>query len=153
MISNISRFLCSLAAFVVASAAVAAEPYLVKDISAGERPVSSNPEFWANAGSATYFSALDRSGNPFLWKTDGTEAGTFQVPTLGIFMEGASFGSSFLAVALDAGFSRQLWKTDGTAAGTTMLTSIGSGLHLGAVAADLSAASMLRNTCAVCTSN
>jgi len=146
MIANISGFLSSLATFLIVSAALAAEPYLVKDISVGERPVSSNPAFWANVGTATYFSALDRSGNPFLWKTDGTEAGTFQVPTLGIFMEGASFGSSFLAVALDAGFSRQLWKTDGTAAGTTMLTSIGSGLHLGAVAADLSAAFFFGST-------
>lgn len=141
MIANISRFLSWLAIFIIVSAAAASEPYLVKDISLGARPVSSSPAFIANIGTSTYFSVLEPSGNRRLWKTDGTEGGTAQVPTLGFFMgEGAPFGSSFLAVALDADFNRQLWKTDGTAAGTTMLTSIGSGLHLGAVAADLSAA-------------
>jgi ELWxxDGT repeat protein len=140
MVSNISRFL-SLAILLIVSAAAAAQPYLVKDISLGARPVSSTPAFVANLGTSTYFSVLEPSRNQRLWKTDGTEAGTVQVPTLGFFMgEGAPFGSSFLAVALDAGSNRQLWKTDGTAAGTTMLTSIGSGLHLGAVAADFSAA-------------
>jgi len=141
MPSNFPGFLASLATVIIVSSAVAAEPYLVKDISLGGRPVSSSPQFVANVGTSTYFSVLETSGNRRLWKTDGTEAGTVQVPMLGFFMgEGVPFGTSFLAVALDANSNRQLWKTDGTAAGTTMLTSIGSGLHLGAVAPDLSAA-------------
>jgi ELWxxDGT repeat protein len=139
MIPKISGFL-SLATFVFVSAAVAAEPYLVKDVWPGTRPVSANPSFIANVGSSTYFSVLEPSRNQRLWKTDGTEAGTVPVPTLGFFSgQGAPFGSSFLAVALDANLGRQLWKTDGTAAGTTMLTST-SGVMLGAVAPDFSAA-------------
>jgi hypothetical protein len=141
MIPKISGFL-SLATLLIVSAAVAAEPYLVKDLWPGTRPVSANPSFVANVGTSTYFSVLEPSRNLRLWKTDGTDAGTVQVPTLGFFSgQGMPFGSSFLAVALDGlnSGSRQLWKTDGTVAGTTMLTST-SGVILGAVAPDFSAA-------------
>jgi len=143
MTPNISRVLSLFATLFVVSAATASEPYLVKEIWPGTRPVSANPYFVGNVGTSTYFAVMDPSRNYWLWKTDGTGAGTVQVPTLGNFMgEGAPFGNSFLAMAINApnDYSRQLWKTDGTAAGTTKLTSIGGNLHFAAAAPDFSAA-------------
>jgi ELWxxDGT repeat protein len=136
--STISCFF-SLAAFLLVSAA-AAQPYLVKDISLGFRPLSSSPQFVANAGNLTYFSVVEPTRNLRLWKTDGTEGGTTQVPALGYFFGGVPLGNSFLAVALDSLSVRQLWLTDGTSGGTTMLTNGGSNVRIGSVAGDGSAA-------------
>lgn len=73
---------------------------------------------------------------PQVWRTDGTEAGTFPVSNLVAGEFGLSFGQFdvFHNVLYFSDYGgRALWKSDGTVAGTTMVTdsvsSIGGG-HL-----------------------
>lgn len=70
---------------VLAARGQAAEPYLVKDIDPFGRPSSSQPDAFAAVNGAVLFAATgsERQTLPsrerFLWRSDGTENGTFPV--------------------------------------------------------------------------
>jgi ELWxxDGT repeat protein len=76
-----------------------------------------------------YFSASDHDGGAaFLWRSDGTERGTW---SLGVLFEGdaraVAAGSLFIAAG-EFFSERELWKTDGTRRGTARVSTIEPGL-------------------------
>lgn len=122
--------LAALVAVARACPAVAAAPYLVKDINAGTLDGSS-PYLLTDVNGALYFGATEPEGGPELWKSDGTAAGTTRVADLVPGPAGSypswltNVGGTLFFTALcdrnppaDCG----LWKTDGTAVGTVRLT-------------------------------
>jgi ELWxxDGT repeat protein len=62
-----------------ASPALGLTPRLVKDINPIPFPEGSEPNDLVSAGGLSYFGADDGDSGSELWRTDGTEAGTFQV--------------------------------------------------------------------------
>jgi large repetitive protein len=89
-----------------------------------------------------YFLANDRVHGFEVWRTDGTEAGTFLLKDIlpgieGSFgfisdtyislFSGAGAGGSFFFAANDGVHGFELWKTDGTSAGTTLFKDINPG--------------------------
>lgn len=73
-------------------------PYLVKDLAPGDRIVDIEPSFHAKAvGEVVFFTALH--GEPGLWRTDGTFAGTHRIYD-GLLDHGGGYG------ALGAGNSK-----------------------------------------------
>ncbi len=114
----------------------AAGTTLVKDISpggyigyyGGYYPNSSNPASLTNINGTPFFWA--RGG---LWKSDGTEAGTSLVASVGV---SATYGAKNVNGTLFfAGYhdwwteGAELWKSDGTAAGTTLVKDLYPGQH------------------------
>jgi len=103
---------------------------LVKDIWPGHG--DSFPgirDSYASWGSDLYFNAWTASHGEELWRSDGTESGTYMLKDVlpgpfgsdpGFFM--ASGGALFFAAG-DAGFG-QLWRTDGTRAGTILVKDV-----------------------------
>jgi ELWxxDGT repeat protein len=71
-----------------------------------------------------------------LWRTDGTQAGTFRLPEIRPGPEGSrpenfrSFGSFALFTADDGIHGRELWQSDGTEAGTFMVADIVPGRRM-----------------------
>jgi len=102
---------------------------LVKDISPGER--SSSFRNFINTGVLMYFMLEDEEGNKLLWRSDGTEGGTFSLKTLipkntlGTDVEQFAYiGNTLYFELIDTsggGRDSQLWKTDGTVAGTVLI--------------------------------
>jgi ELWxxDGT repeat protein len=101
---------------------------MVRDISPG--PASSSPAHLASYGGALFFSADDGVRGRELWKSDGTEPGTFLVRDLTPGSGSTSFQSQ-LIVANGLLFflvererptlslrRTELWRTDGSQAGT-----------------------------------
>ncbi|MEC7416226.1 MAG: hypothetical protein VX625_02250, partial [Candidatus Thermoplasmatota archaeon] len=90
-------------------------------------PVSVNDEF-------LLFTARNESNNNELWRTDGTEDGTYMVKDINT--DGDGYPSHFFSLDEDrvlfraqpnAGNNRQLWITDGTEVGTYRLKDINPG--------------------------
>lgn len=110
-------------------------PGLLKDIS--NRTNSSSINFVANLGSLSFFAANDGINGLELWRTDGTEAGTFMLKDIAPGLNGSipdPFGAEVLngAVYFNAtGTSAGLWKTDGTVEGTQLVSSAPGVPHLG----------------------
>jgi ELWxxDGT repeat protein len=108
--------------------ALGLEPYLVKDINPVPEPGESLPDDFVTLGSAALFSADDGVDGRELWRSDGTEAGTWQVADLcqpscsGNPRAFAVVGRLFYFLAADADTFQSLWVTDGTRAGTFQLT-------------------------------
>lgn len=78
-------------------------------------------------GDVMYFMGWDAANGKELWRTDGTEAGTYMVKDIRPGTA-ASNPSSFISLGTDVyffaaavGFEQKLWKTDGTAAGTVQV--------------------------------
>ena len=85
---------------------------------------ASYPALLTNANGTLYFAAQDNHGHLELWKSDGTVAGTVQVPS-----EIPSSSPSYLEnvngtlyfYTSDGTAPTQLWQSDGTATGTVAL--------------------------------
>ena len=111
---------------------------LVKDIWPGEangNPLRSSPQLLTMVDDIVYFTALDGIHGRELWRSDGTEAGTYMVKDV---VPGDNSSSSFLlnltAVGDDLFFrnaggpeGHELWISDGTEAGTQLVKDIWPG--------------------------
>ncbi|MEH2484474.1 beta strand repeat-containing protein [Bradyrhizobium sp. AZCC 2230] len=80
----------------------------------------------------TLFAGTDASGHVNLWVTDGTSAGTTELPVAGASSNGlqptgfVSLGNKVLFSGMDAANHQTLWVSDGTASGTTKLSITGA---------------------------
>lgn len=113
----------------------------VKDINSG--PNGSFPNSLVNVNGMLLFSAF-RSGNSGLWRSDGTESGTFlvsdriasstnalgqQVTQTGHIWETVNVNGTLFftsAAVSNSSSARSLWRSDGTAAGTVLLKQLNS---------------------------
>jgi trimeric autotransporter adhesin len=104
--------------------------YMVKDINAGIGDCSNsffmNAQYFAAMNNILYFAADGGGNNIELWRSDGTESGTYLVKD---FAEGESSipqyltninGALYFKVKNAAG-EPELWKTDGTESGSILL--------------------------------
>ncbi len=110
---------------------------LVKDIntfvSGGGTPLSSTPNTFAELNGVLYFRAIDISANGVeLWRTDGTETGTYLVKNIN--SSGSSQPNGYLAwnghlyfQATTGSSDTELWRTDGSFDGTVLVKDINSG--------------------------
>jgi ELWxxDGT repeat protein len=106
------------------------EPYLVKNIN--PRTHGSYPRCAAVGDSYALCAADDGLSGNRLWRSDGTESGTYLLKELfddsgaQIYLDqGASTGSGLFYFIAQEGcctYDYQLWKTNGTTAGTEMVT-------------------------------
>jgi ELWxxDGT repeat protein len=127
------------AGFLLLSSALAgpaaAEPsedaVLVEDIRPGF--ASSDPIWLGGFGSTLFFAAGDGVIGHELWRSDGTEAGTFLVkdirPGSGSSVPAlfTASGGTLFFVADDGVNGNELWRSDGTAGGTTLVKDINPG--------------------------
>jgi ELWxxDGT repeat protein len=121
----------------------AAGTFMVKDIFPGAS--ASSPAGTRRVGNFAYFRAqgsLESGGTNFeLWRTDGTDAGTFLVKNIRVATSSGTGSSSpdgfteyngFVYFAANTGTTAgrsgiELWRTDGTDAGTTQVSDINPG--------------------------
>lgn len=89
---------------------------------------------------ALYFTALDDVHGRELWRTDGTEAGTYMVADIATVKTSASNPSEIVTIsgvhyftAFD-GFRTDLWRSDGTGNGTYRVKEISPGVVGGLIA-------------------
>src|SRR3990170_5044697 len=102
--------------------------YLVRDIATGT--ASSEPISLFIYNGEVYFAADDGIHGRELWRSDGTESGTFMVKNIN--PDGASSGpedfqvfNNLLYFSADDGVhGNELWKTDGTETGTQIVKDI-----------------------------
>jgi ELWxxDGT repeat protein len=86
-----------------------------------------------------YFGAGAAGFNPALWRTDGTQAGTFRVKALSATVNNAgsiwqtmfNVGGELFFFANDGTHGNELWKSDGTEAGTVMVKDVNPGAASG----------------------
>ena len=104
---------------------------MVKDIDTGSD--DSDPEFFTVMDNILYFIATTYSSNDELWRSDGTEEGTFMVKDIrngsqGSYLSSLTImGNNLYFQANDGVHGRELWKSDGTEAGTVIVKDIWSG--------------------------
>ena len=120
------------------------EPVIVKNINEDDSgsgdgisdQLRNNPAVWPISVNDEFvlFGAQNESGNVELWRTDGTEDGTYMVKDINT--DGDGYPSHFFSLDEDrvlfraqpnAGNNRQLWITDGTEVGTYRLKDINPG--------------------------
>ena len=97
-----------------------------------------NPTDLTVFGNEVLFNGLDQNGDPQLWVTNGTAAGTQQLT--GVTGANASgiapsdltvFNGEVLFNGLDTAGQQQLWETNGTVAGTQEVTTAATGFRQG----------------------
>lgn len=114
-------------------------PELVKDIFPGSYysyytnsfvAFSSNPRSFTEMGGILYFVADDATYGTELWRSDGTDAGTYVVKDVFPGVDSSNVGQlyayqgSLYFSAYDPAHSAELWKSDGTEAGTNLFVDI-----------------------------
>lgn len=105
---------------------------LVKDVRPGAQDgLSNDGQPFAVLGGILYFSADDANADAGIWRSDGTEAGTFQLMS---FPDANFSPERFLAWNSAIYFSahtiasgEELWRTDGTTPGTVLVKDANSG--------------------------
>lgn len=115
--------------------------YMIKDINpTGNSVVFTDVKgYFAKLNGVVYFGAANDNTGAELWRTDGTEAGTYLVKDIYTDnTQGANFGSNpaYLTTfnnkiyfsAYDNVYGRELWSTDGTQNGTVRLTNFSPSL-------------------------
>ena len=116
----------------------------VSDIRSGTASSFSNtiaPPFFTEANGLLYFQADDGVHGPELWRSDGTEAGTFMIRDIWPGSTSSlsatninqnpyftSFDGALYFAADDGTNGIELWKSDGTLAGTSLAADIFPGL-------------------------
>ena len=111
----------------------------VKDINPSVNPRGSgSPRLFTEAGGMVFFSADDGVHGRDLWRTDGTEAGTFMVkdipgPLFGPDQLTAAGGLLFFTVRTGnfPALRIELWRSDGSEAGTFQVRDINPGGNAG----------------------
>lgn len=107
---------------------------LLKDIVPGTTGCS-NDSFDESlvVGNLLFFNAITPAGGEELWRSDGTEAGTFQVKDINPGPTGSfpniqeNLGNKIIFVASNGTQEKEPWISDGTEAGTFMLKDIAPG--------------------------
>ena len=123
-------FLLTILALILpfAAAALADEPFMLKDINPGAG--SSSPAYLTNVNDTLFFRASNGTNGYELWKSDGTLAGTVMVKDInpGAGNSSPSYLTNVNSVlffqASDGTNGFELWKSDGTLAGTVMVKDI-----------------------------
>jgi ELWxxDGT repeat protein len=91
---------------------------------------SSDPRSFVEINGIVYFSANDSASGRELWRTDGSEAGTFRVKDVLPGSEGShpnsltNVGGMLYFGATDGAHGFELWKSDGTETGTVLVRDI-----------------------------
>jgi ELWxxDGT repeat protein len=122
------RLWISVSLLALAVPAAALTPHLVKDINPVPSSQGSAPADYVTVGNLAFFTATDSITGRELWRTDGTEAGTFQVvdacpgECIGDPRFVAQNGTSYFFVASSGGPGEELWISGGTPANTFRLT-------------------------------
>jgi ELWxxDGT repeat protein len=105
---------------------------MVKDITPGPT-LTGLSSLRAAVGSELFFVAETGVGfwKDSLWKTDGTEAGTVEVKSIGLALDDPSdpvvVGSTLFFFSVDDAHGWELWKSDGTPGGTSIVENLNSG--------------------------
>ncbi len=100
---------------------------LVKDILS---PGASSPDGFITVGNLVFFTAVNPVNRRELWRTDGTDAGTFRVSNhiTGTgdvnIRDFTAHGDKLYYVASDSATGREVWVSDGTIAGTHVVKDI-----------------------------
>ena len=103
---------------------------LVKDIAVVS---GSGPFDFVSAGATMFFTADDNVHGRELWKSDGTEAGTFLVKDVNsIYGNFAEVGAALNGIVYFTTWPEidnyDLWRSDGTESGTWQVKSLGPGM-------------------------
>ena len=104
--------------------------HMVKDINVGSGNGINHGSGEATFGELfgeLYFNAKDASGNQYLYKTDGTSAGTVLLSTTAKIPSYFKKYSNKLYFFASSNLGRELWSTDGTVTGTQMVKDINVG--------------------------
>jgi trimeric autotransporter adhesin len=128
------KILFSLLFFLIIFSSFAQIPSLIKDINTIG---NSFPNNYCLVGNIVYFKHTDGVHGIELWRTDGTNTGTYMVKDINIGAESSQDISNVKDLVNHNGilyfkaktseFGSELWKSDGTAAGTVMVKDIRSG--------------------------
>ena len=112
------RRLFVLIALLIALPVSAASPYLVKNINEGTAPTSSYPSHYTAFGALALFTTSNSYGDPQeLWRSDGSEAGTYKLAEGG-HQKAIWNGKVYF---LPKGYGpTEIWSTDGTTAQKAM---------------------------------
>jgi ELWxxDGT repeat protein len=110
---------------------LAATPIRVGDINTTPVPWSSSyPHSLTEMNGVLYYAADDGITGSELWRSDGTEQGTYQVKDIAAGAPGSgpaeltNVNGVLYFVANRSSFSHELWKSDGTESGTVLVKSV-----------------------------
>jgi len=106
----------------------AENPTIIENLNAGA--ANSNPRFFIKLGNITIFKGTDATNGTEIWRTDGTEAGTYLIKDINPgtdssnMFEPVVMGNYVYFRAQGENFNEELWRTDGTESGTTLVKDI-----------------------------